>query len=123
MRKIILIILVFTMTATSSFAEDPISVEENALLDKVSEINLMQDDEEKIQEWAKYSSSENYVIINKKKCSATVYDKDANELKSFEIGIGREKSDDFNDTLGLQGTPKNTTPAGEYTLVPNLFNK
>lgn len=98
-------------------------IKEETLLDKVSEINLIQDDEQKVKEWAKFSSKENYVIINKKNCSATVYDKDGNEITSFEVGIGKEIGDDFNDTSGLLGKSKNTTPAGEYTLISNIFNK
>lgn len=96
---------------------------DEALSDKVSEINLIQDNEQKIKEWAKFSSKNNYVIINKKDCSATVYDTEGNKIEEFEVGIGREIGDDFNDTKGLLGKPKNTTPAGEYTLITNIFNK
>lgn len=123
MKKIILIIFVLMTTATSSLADVPNNVENNTLSTKVSEINLMQNDEQKVKEWAKFTSKGNYVVINKKNCSAIVYDKDGNQLKNFEVGIGREKSDDFNDTLGLMGKSKNTTPAGEYTLILNIFNK
>lgn len=124
MKKIILILLVLITTATNSFAASITDdKKEDTLLDKVSQINLMKDDEEKIKEWAKFNSEENYVIINKKDCSATVYDTKGKEIESFEIGIGREKGDDFNDTKGLLGKPKNTTPAGEYTLIPNVYNK
>lgn len=124
MKKIILILLVLIMNATGAFTADlPNNLKEDALSDKVSEINSMQDDEQKVKEWAKFSSSENYVIINKKDCSANIYDKEGKEIKSFEVGIGREIGDDFNDTKGILGKPKNTTPAGEYTLIPNIFNK
>ncbi len=123
MKKIILIILVLIITTTSSLADISNNPEGTILSNKVSEINLMQDDEQKIKQWAKFASTENYLIINKKNCSATIYDKDGHEIKSFEVGIGREISDDFNDTLGLTGKPKNTTPAGEYTLISNIFNK
>ena len=99
------------------------TAKEEPLLDKASQINLIQDDEQKVKEWSKYNSAENYVIINKKDCSATVYDKEGNEIKSFEVGVGSEIGDDFNDTRGLVGKPKNTTPAGEFTLIPNIFNK
>lgn len=95
----------------------------DTLSDKVSEINSIQSDEEKVKEWAKFKSAENYVIINKKKCSASVYDKSGIEMANFEVGIGKEIGDDFNDTLGLLGKSKNTTPAGEYTLIPNIYNK
>lgn len=108
---------------TSEETTNTIAKDTGTLADKAMWINLFQDDEEKIKEWAKIRLSKNYLIINKKDCSAVVYDKDGNELKSFEIGIGREIGDDFNDTSGLTGKAKNTTPAGEFTLTTNIFNK
>jgi len=94
-----------------------------SLSEKIARINSMTDDEQKIKEWANFNSKENYVIINKKKCCATVYDKNSDEIERFEIGVGKEIGDDFNDTSGLLGKSKNTTPAGEYTLVQNIYNK
>lgn len=144
MKKIIFILLVLIISATNSFAaeltdnineettiDDSVkddstiehTLQEDSLLDKVSEINSMQDDEQKIKAWTQFSSKENYVIINKKDCSATVYDTNGDEIESFEVGIGKEIGDDFNDTRGLLGKPKNTTPAGEYTLIKNIYNK
>lgn len=124
MKKFFLILLVLITTSTSAFAANVSdNVKEDALSDKVSQINSMRDDKQKIKEWAKFNSAENYVIINKKNCSATVYDKEGKEINNFEVGIGREIGDDFNDTSGLLGKAKNTTPAGEYTLIPNIFNK
>lgn len=124
MKKIILILLILISTSTGVFATDITEdVKKDALSDKISQINKLPNDERKIKEWAKLRSKENYVIINKKDCSATVYDKDGIEIHSFEIGIGKEIGDDFNDTRGLMGKAKNTTPAGEYTLIPNIFNK
>lgn len=139
MKKIILILLVLITTSTCAFATDipdddaedivteDIVIEDHpkteALPDIVSQINSLSDDEKKVKEWAKFNSEENYVIINKKECTATVYDKDGIEINSFEIGIGRDIGDDFNDTLGLSGKSKNTTPAGEFTLIKNIFNK
>jgi len=101
----------------------PKANEKATLDDKVFWINLLEDDTQKIKEWAKISTTENYLIINKKDCSATVYDKNGNVVKMFEIGIGRDKGDDFNDTSGLVGKARNTTPAGEFTLNTNVFNK
>jgi len=99
------------------------NVKADALSDKVSQINSMQNNEQKIKEWAKCNSAENYVIIDKKDCSANVYNKEGKEIARFEIGIGTDIGDDFNDTSGLLGKSKNTTPAGEYTLLTNIFNK
>lgn len=96
--------------------------EKAKLQDKVFWVNLIQDDEQKIREWAKISSNENYLIIDKKNCSAIVYDKDGNKLATYEIGLGRDIGDDFNDTSGLKGKARNTTPAGEFTLIKNVFN-
>lgn len=135
MKKIILILLTLVITATNTFAvEIPDSIieedideiilpDEDPLSDKVSQINSLEDDEQKIIEWSKINASKNYLIINKKDCQATVYDKDGNEIAEFEVGVGRQIGDDFNDTLGLVGKSKNTTPAGEFTLIPNVFNK
>lgn len=98
-------------------------VGKDTLPDIVAQINSMHDDEQKVKAWAKYNSEENYVIIDKKDCLATIYGSDGKEINSFEIGIGKEIGDDFNDTKGLRGKAKNTTPAGEYTLIPNIYNK
>lgn len=144
MKNIILILLTLITITTNTFAaettdntaeeaiksdvviEDDVienTSKEDTLSDKISEINSMQDDEQKIKTWAKISSKNNYVIINKKDCLAAVYDADGNEITNFEVGIGKEIGDDFNDTKGILGKPKNTTPAGEYTLITNIFNK
>lgn len=144
MKKIILILLAITMNCKCAFAEDffdgiennnlvidnileenmPDETEpEDRLSDKISEINSIKNNEQKIKKWAKYNAQEYYVIINKKDCSATVYDTNAEEIKSFEIGIGKEIGDDFNDTKGLSGKPKNTTPAGEFELISNIYHK
>lgn len=154
MKKIILILLVLTMTSivassveiSDNSANSDITIDlpddageddfvaevpkivkndikTDVLADKVAEINSMRDDEAKVKAWARYSSKDNYVIINKKDCSATVYDKNGIEINRFEIGVGREIGDDFNDTRGVLGKAKNTTPAGEFTLITNVFNK
>lgn len=124
MKKIALIFLVLMTTVTSTFSENfSDNADEKALLDKVSQINSMEGDIQKIKEWSKFNSEKNYLIINKKDCSAIVYDKYGNEIKNFEVGIGKDIGDDFNDTSGLMGKSKNTTPAGEFNLIPNIFNK
>lgn len=92
-------------------------------LSEVDKINLIENDEQKIKKWAELNSEKNYLIINKKYCSASVYNKEGKEINRFEIGIGKDIGDDFNDTRGILGKPKNTTPAGEYTLITNIFNK
>lgn len=144
MKKMILILLVLIMTQSGAFAEAP-DIEDDVIStdidtkveaidekitkdsktdisDKVAEINSMDEDEQKIKEWAKFKAEEYYVIINKKDCSAIVCNKEGDEINSFEIGIGTDIGDDFNDTRGSMGKPKNTTPAGEYTLIKNVTN-
>lgn len=117
MKKIILILLILIATAKCSFASDILDdLKLDTLSDKVLQINLMPSDEQKVKEWTKFNSKENYVIINKKTCSATVCDNKGNKIKSFEVGIGKEIGDDFNDTEGKIGRSKNTTPAGEFIL-------
>lgn len=120
MFKKLLILLILVTSATNSFAAEVFDdlKDENPDIAKINSL----DDEQKIKEWAKINSQNNYVIINKKECCATVFDKDGNEIQTFEVGVGKEIGDDFNDTKGLAGAPKNTTPAGEYTLIPNIFN-
>lgn len=124
MKKIIVILLVLISTAKSVFAgEIADNTKEDILADKISQINLIEDDEQKVREWAKLDSAEYYVIINKKNCSASILDREGNEINKFEVGIGKEIGDDYNDTSGALGKVKNTTPAGEYTLIKNLYNK
>lgn len=129
MKRIFLILLFLITTSLGAFATDILddkkdnTFSDNIFSNKVSQINALKDDEQKVKEWAKLNSSEYYVIINKKDCSATVYNKEGDEIKTFEVGIGRDIGDDFNDTSGLRGKSKNTTPAGEYTLNTNIYNK
>lgn len=124
MRQIIFILLTLATTITSAFATDIANItDEDILSDKISQINSIQNDEEKIKEWTKFNSVENYIIINKKNCSATIYDKEGDEIKTFEVGIGKDIGDDFNDTEGKVGKCKNTTPAGEFTLNSGKANK
>lgn len=111
-----------TKTSSDILQDSSEKTKNETLSDKVAQINLLQNDEQKIKEWTKLNSIGNYVIINKKNCLATVYDSNGNEIQNFEIGIGRDKGDDFNDTSGLTGRSKNTTPAGEFTLQTNIFN-
>lgn len=123
-KEIIFISFILLITQAIAYCADvPEETKKNSLSDKISQINSIIDNEEKIKEWEKFNTRGNYVIINKKDCSAVVYDKEGKELKNFEVGIGRDIGDDYNDTSGLSGRSKNTTPAGEYTLIINIFDK
>ncbi len=123
MKRYILVFILIILTHSFCLADENAIETESEIQNKVNEINSIPNDKEKIQEWAKYSSIENYVIIDKKNCSATIYDNIGNKLNSFEVGIGKEIGDDYNDTKGVTGKCKNTTPAGEFTLIPNIYNK
>lgn len=123
MKKMVLILIFLAVSfAGARLAKASDDLTENNLPDRISQINSIQDDEQKVKEWARVNSTENYVIINKKNCSASVYDKNGIEIKRFEVGIGKEIGDDFNDSEGIIGKSKNTTPAGEYTLYTNVVD-
>lgn len=124
MKNNIFILLILITLAPASFGTElSADVNKNNFSDKIVQINSIEDDEQKVKEWAKIKSAQNYIIINKKYCRATIYDKNGEEIKEFEVGIGKEIGDDLNDTLGILGKPKNTTPAGEFILIENVINK
>lgn len=123
MRKIWFLVLVLIGAPLGVFAAELDEIPSDSLAAKAETINMIEDDEQKVKAWARASSKKNYAIISKKNCRVAVCDKNGDEVESFEIGIGREIGDDFNDTLGLKGKAKNTTPAGEFTLIENVFNK
>lgn len=100
--------------------EDTLS---QALDDEIETINNISDDLEKIKTWENKYSNKNYLVINKKNCMATIYTPQGKVINSFEVIIGKEIGDSPNDTLGLSGKAKNTTPAGEYILNTNIYNK
>lgn len=121
MKKFILILFILIIPKVCVFAVDVPQSKDVSLSVLVDEINSLKDDRQKIEKWAKYNSK-NFLIIDKRVCSAIICDKEGREIKTFEVGIGREIGDDFNDTSGLMGKSKNTTPAGEFTLIPNVYN-
>lgn len=124
MKRFLLISFFFLISMTNTLNAEDIDIQpKDSTQDEISRIDSIIDNQQKIKEWAKFNSTGNYLVINKKNCLATVYDKDGNEIKRFEIGIGKEIGDDYNDTKGLMGKAKNTTPAGEFTIVSNFFNK
>lgn len=124
MKNVVFVLFLMFLVPNYGFTYDFSQVDfSGSLYEKIAEINALSQDELKVKEWAKFNSKGNYLVVNKKDCKAIVYDKDGNEIKSFEIGVGKEIGDDFNDTKGVSGKVKNTTPAGEFTLIPNVYNK
>lgn len=85
---------------------------------KIVQINNMNSDNERIIEYNKKNVKENYVIIDKKNCTAKVYSPDGKVLKSYEVGLGMDIGD--KRAGGYNGAwasnlRKYTTP-GEFTL-------
>lgn len=76
-------------------------------------INQLSDDKSKVLEWHKQNpTDQNFVIVDKKACKATVYSPDGKEVTSFMVGLGRQKGDDYMK-------PNNERPmtsAGIYTI-------
>lgn len=79
-----------------------------------ADINALPTDEAKVIEWhrqnAEVDSSE-YVIVNKGKKRLEVHAADGTVLESFEIGIGKQKGDDF------VKEDRPMTSAGIYTVL------
>lgn len=105
---------------------------------ELDEINNLPTDKERVIEWHKRNSNTikgNYVIVDKKACSATVYSADGTELAVFETGLAARKGDQKGQKGGdIHTLPANQmdsfTTAGEYTIsdpgnsedVHNKFN-
>src|SRR5574344_821241 len=82
----------------------------------VSDINNIKDNKTKIIEWNKRVAKENYVIVDKKNCRATVYSPKGVAIKSYEVGLGQEVGDNFNDGFGVMGKIHRRTAPGQYTV-------
>ena len=80
-------------------------------------INAIPDNTAKIIEYNKLNHiKQNYILVDKKSCKATVYSPLGKPLKSFEVGLGKEIGDNFNDGFAYLGRAHKRTPAGEYTI-------
>ncbi len=80
---------------------------------KYRTINSLPNDKDKVIEWHKetiHTDKSNYVIVNKKDCTARVYSADGKELTSFEVGLGKLKGDDY------LKKDRQMTSAGIYTI-------
>lgn len=90
------------------------------------EINLLQNDIDKILEFENIKGKQNaFVIINKTKSQANVY-RNNKLYDSFEIGIGEKFGDDLNTAKYINGEfskEGRTTPAGQFfTYLPYDYN-
>ena len=91
---------------------DPFQVES-------ARINRIKGDKNRIIEYNKTHATGNYVIVDKKTCQATVYNKQGKPLKSYEVILGATKGDDlstaFADDKKLAHEGRRTVP-GEFKL-------
>ncbi len=87
---------------------------------EAAKINNIKGDKNRVIEYNKMHGSGNYVIVDKKSCTATVYNKAGQVLKSYEVLLGATKGDDFSTAfaedknLVLNG--RRTVP-GEYKFT------
>ena len=86
--------------------------------DPIQKINAIPDDLEKVKEYNKQNGNGNYVVVDKKTCTATVYDKNGNALESYEVLLGAEKGDKMSTAYAADKTLSQcTTVPGEYTFT------
>ena len=82
----------------------------------IDKINNLSSNTQRIIEYNKSNYGKDYYgIVDKKNCKLTIYDKNGNDVKSYRLGLGKDKGD------GISGG-KYTT-AGEFTLDENVKGK
>ena len=80
-------------------------------------INGLDSDIDKIQMYNQAFGKGNYVVIDKKNCKLTVYDKSGKALESYEVLLGSTAGDNMSTALAANPTlRKNTTPSGEFKI-------
>lgn len=83
---------------------------------EIERINNTPDDEFKIIRYNRRHPFGNYVVLDKEKASATLYNFNGEKMDSYEIGTGSQKGDALNNGYGKNGVKSQTTPAGEYKI-------
>ena len=82
-------------------------------------INSIKGNQNRVIAYNKEYGDSNYVIVDKKTCTATVYSKDGQPLKSYEVIVGASIGDDLSTAYAadkdLQISGRRTVP-GEYKL-------
>ena len=92
------------------------SVEER----EINSINSMSNDTDKIIEYNKKHPKGNYIIVDKKSCSATVYDQNGKKLKSYEVLLGQTKGDRLSRAFAKDASRRTyTSVPGEFTFSGN----
>ena len=99
-----------------------ISFTNNSNFDKqdkslIYDINNLKNDTAKIKTFNQRHPNGNYIILDKKTSTATVFTPEGKKMQSFEVGTGAEKGDNLTDGFGFSGKAHKTTPPGEYTFL------
>lgn len=96
----------------------PVSQEDQFKVE-AARINSIKGDKNRIIEYNKTHATGNYVIVDKKTCQATVYNKQGKILKSYEVLLGATKGDDLSTAFAadpnLVASGRRTVP-GEFKL-------
>lgn len=83
------------------------------------QINDMPDDTARIIAYNRQNyNGQYYGIIDKKSCQLKIYDKQGNVIKTYPVGIGKNKGD--NVTFGYKSQDRRKREAGRYT-TPGEF--
>lgn len=88
-----------------------------------AKINSIKGDKNRIIEYNKLHGKGNYVIVDKKTCKATVYDKNGKALKSYEVLLGATKGDNLSTAYAKDkklASDGRTTVPGEYKLSSRI---
>lgn len=93
---------------------------EQMIQNEIKSINAMKNDLTKIIQYNKKFAEKNYVVVDKKTCTATVYDKNGKRLNSYEVMLGASKGDDLSTAFAkdtkLAKNGRRTVP-GEYKFT------
>ena len=109
-----------TRVATPKYTPTPAE----KLQTEIDKINVMKSDKQKIIAWNKKHAKGNYIIVDKKTCRATVYNKAGQALDSYEVLLGSTKGDYMSTAVDADPSQRrNTTPPGEFSLgaISNSF--
>lgn len=84
---------------------------------EIDKINSIKDNKSRVIEFNKKHAKGNYVIVDKNKCTVTVYNKAGKPVKTYEALIGATKGDSLSRAFAAD---KNVARKG-YTTVPGQF--
>lgn len=82
---------------------------------EIADINNIKGDKNRIIEYNKKHAKGNYIIIDKKTCTATVYSKDGKQLDSYEVLLGQTRGDNLSAAFAKDASKRT------YYTVPGEF--